>query len=77
NKKIRCEKIKILGLRPYPPLGGSKIKVKIKVKRKTLVGCCLQTSAGRDDPPRTPAIISTLKKRGGLNGYVEKGQISV
>ncbi|MBF8274874.1 MAG: hypothetical protein HW380_3979, partial [Magnetococcales bacterium] len=37
-KKIRCEKIKILGLRPYPPLGGSKIKVKIKikVKRKTL-----------------------------------------
>ncbi|MBF8273826.1 MAG: hypothetical protein HW380_2931, partial [Magnetococcales bacterium] len=37
TKKIRCEKIKILGLRPYPPLGSSKIKVKVKVKVKIKV----------------------------------------
>ncbi|MBF8274489.1 MAG: hypothetical protein HW380_3594, partial [Magnetococcales bacterium] len=62
NKKIRCEKIKILGLRPYPPLGGR--KVKIKVKRRTLEAPPPNLRWGENLPP-DPRNSFNLKKRGG------------
>ncbi|MBF8273472.1 MAG: hypothetical protein HW380_2577 [Magnetococcales bacterium] len=47
-------KIKPWGCAPRPPLGGSKIKIKVKIKRKTLWAAASKPPPGGMIPPGPP-----------------------